>query len=534
MWNKPESRLFVALGFFAIVILLVASCIYAFRLPLVQQEQGAWVAHTYDVLGQLNALSLHIEQQGVAPIRDDIDRLQRLTADNPRQQARFPLLRVSVADRVGSPAGGTRDQDIGDQNIRAQIETLRKEEEGLLESRLDAWNRAATRTRGVFLAGTAALLLLVSAVCAALNRASREHRERALAQERLALVQKAQAARLTTIVEIQRDVAGHSLKLQDALRVIADRVRSLTQADGGIVEMMEGTEMVYRAASGTASPYVGLRLNAAGSLSGLCLEKNQILTCTDSETDDRVDREACRKVGLRSMIVVPLRHEGQPVGVLKVVSSQTDAFGSDDQAALELMAGLLSATLSDASEADSLQTANQRLSEKTHELEQLATTDGLTGIANRRSFQSALETGFQQARRNGKPLSLVLLDVDHFKKFNDAFGHPAGDAVLKRVAAILQENARANDCAARYGGEEFALLLPDASAAAGLNIAERVRQAIAAATWEHRQITISVGVSSLSPQIEDASALLKAADDALYLSKSSGRDRVSVGPLPAS
>jgi diguanylate cyclase (GGDEF)-like protein len=132
--------------------------------------------------------------------------------------------------------------------------------------------------------------------------------------------------------------------------------------------------------------------------------------------------------------------------------------------------------------ADALRLANEKL-------ERLATTDGLTGLKNHRAFQELLANEYARATRYKKPLSLVMLDVDHFKGFNDSFGHPAGDVVLKRVASLLQENARTTDVAARYGGEEFALLLPETGPRGAAMTADRILQAIARDAWELRPVT---------------------------------------------
>jgi diguanylate cyclase (GGDEF)-like protein len=171
-------------------------------------------------------------------------------------------------------------------------------------------------------------------------------------------------------------------------------------------------------------------------------------------------------------------------------------------------------------------------------LHALATTDRLTGVSNRGAFNDRLHEAFDRAVRYAHPLSVILLDVDHFKPFNDTFGHPAGDAVLQRVATLLRHTVRETDTVARYGGEEFAVLLPDTDHAGGMVLAERLRRAVAGGSWEKRQITISVGVSTLTPDTADAAALVKEADDALYRSKQTGRNRVShnsatITPTPA-
>jgi diguanylate cyclase (GGDEF)-like protein/PAS domain S-box-containing protein len=169
-------------------------------------------------------------------------------------------------------------------------------------------------------------------------------------------------------------------------------------------------------------------------------------------------------------------------------------------------------------------------------LRALAVTDALTGVKNRGAFDARLAEEFDRAARHGSPLSVVLLDVDHFKPFNDTFGHPAGDDVLRAVAAVLRRTARATDLVARYGGEEFVLILPETDRAGALTVAERCRRAVAGEAWDLRAVTVSVGVSTMTPETADVAALVNEADVALYRSKQAGRNRVSHGsglmPIP--
>lgn len=163
-------------------------------------------------------------------------------------------------------------------------------------------------------------------------------------------------------------------------------------------------------------------------------------------------------------------------------------------------------------------------------LENLATRDGLTGLLNRRSFDEFLEREWQRARRDAQPLALIMIDVDHFKRFNDIHGHQMGDECLRQVAKSLQAAAfRPGDVVARYGGEEFVIILPTADEAGAILVAERIRERLA---WlkiphsgsEHGIVSVSMGIATEVPAGEEAAALLAAADSALYQAKRAGRN----------
>ena len=160
------------------------------------------------------------------------------------------------------------------------------------------------------------------------------------------------------------------------------------------------------------------------------------------------------------------------------------------------------------------------------ENERLATRDSLTGLANRRLFDESLQREVARARRLATPLSLLVLDVDHFKQVNDTYGHQTGDEVLREVADALVANTKNYDVAARYGGDEFVVLLPGCSRDDALRVAERVRHGISRAVGE-APVTISAGVASVPDNATDAERLMAAADAALYDAKRTGRDRVA-------
>jgi diguanylate cyclase (GGDEF)-like protein len=167
-------------------------------------------------------------------------------------------------------------------------------------------------------------------------------------------------------------------------------------------------------------------------------------------------------------------------------------------------------------------------------LERLATLDGLTGIANRRCFDDRLQHEWSRASRAKAPLSLIMADVDYFKRYNDAYGHQRGDDCLKTVSSVLQRLAsRTSDLAARYGGEEFAVILPSTHLEGAREVAERIRAEVEAAALPHARsdvaswVTLSLGVATLFPGADGQPAsLVSQADQSLYLAKEAGRNRV--------
>jgi diguanylate cyclase (GGDEF)-like protein len=167
-------------------------------------------------------------------------------------------------------------------------------------------------------------------------------------------------------------------------------------------------------------------------------------------------------------------------------------------------------------------------------LEELATTDALTGLRNRRKFDAAIEAEWRRAERQKRPLALLMIDADHFKTFNDTFGHQAGDEVLIGIAICISDSVRrAGDCAARYGGEEFAVLLPDLSPEQAFVMAETIRLKVEQWCGETAITTVSIGVASVIPAANSEwTTLVHVADKALYAAKASGRNRTVLANNP--
>jgi diguanylate cyclase (GGDEF)-like protein len=190
----------------------------------------------------------------------------------------------------------------------------------------------------------------------------------------------------------------------------------------------------------------------------------------------------------------------------------------------------------------SLLVLTRKLDDANQELTRLSSLDGLTGISNRRQFDETLLREWRRLGRQGRPLSMLLCDVDYFKQFNDGYGHQVGDECLKAVARTLKDTLRRPaDLVARYGGEEFAVILPDTEITGALQVAEAMRSAVEGLSITHSYskggnvVTISIGVASTTPSRtgSDSSVLLKRADDALYQAKQAGRNRIAAAVVSA-
>ena len=216
----------------------------------------------------------------------------------------------------------------------------------------------------------------------------------------------------------------------------------------------------------------------------------------------------------RNLVVVPLVADGQALGV--VVLEYGGRQGGIQRRVITMITQFAAHA--------ALALRNAWLLEQ---MQHMAETDALTGVANRRTFETTLAHEISRAKRHGEPLTLVMVDVDHFKKFNDTQGHREGDRALKEVADALVSHSRDFDTVARYGGEEFAVILPACSSKESLIAGERLRGAVSAIGELARPVTASAGAATFPTHAADAESLIKAADEALYESKRTGRNRVT-------
>lgn len=282
-------------------------------------------------------------------------------------------------------------------------------------------------------------------------------------------------AQLVDVILTQADIVRLGADIAAVMTLVTDRALLLTSGDGAAVELLEGDDMVYRATSGIAWSQLGLRVKAASSLSDYCVRNGVIVNCPDVEFDDRVDLAACRRIGMRSMIVLPLNHEGVPVGVLKVMSKRANAFGSDEQLVLELLSELVASVMFHAGRQRDHGAPGGEV-----DMRMLVTRDLLTGLPNRALLYDLLRKRSAEAARHAEKFGVLRLSLEHYRSIHARQGRKGADAALIEAARRLQASARDGDTVARKGESEFAVILNRISTALELPVAiERFRQCLA-------------------------------------------------------
>jgi diguanylate cyclase (GGDEF)-like protein len=225
------------------------------------------------------------------------------------------------------------------------------------------------------------------------------------------------------------------------------------------------------------------------------------------------------KATLKSQLTLPLAVEGEILGCISLNSDQPNAFDAEDLQFFSVIGYQMAATL--------------RHFQRFSSIKNIAIYDTLTGLYNRRYFEEKLAVDAQKSFYGGIPLSLVMVDIDHFKKVNDTLGHTEGDQVLCKVSALLKNSVRKKDTVARYGGEEFILILPEAGLEESFVIAERIRRLVENTPFEVGQtqvnLTLSMGISNFpNHRAKSKEELIKMADQALYDAKRGGRNKVCI------
>ena len=324
--------------------------------------------------------------------------------------------------------------------------------------------------------------------------------------------------RLHFLIETQRLINAGAPEAERVMAVVLERVQHVTDADGAAVEIVDGDALVYRAVSGIAENSDGIRVDLESTLSGLCVRMGMPLLCRDTESDSRVDREACRMVAARSMAVAPLVHSGETVGVFSVFSSETDHFSNADSDVIELMAGFLAPHLSNSS----------KLEDEAHR----ALQDPVTGLPNRMILMDRLQQAVYDARRYARPFGLFVVELEGLEALSSALGRDATDAVGRAVGRGLDATVRSGDTLARIDGEQFVILCINADRTV---VEERIRTRVDSVLdsvtneigMDGCRLTANVGIVWSSGSDASPESLLTTATTAAYRAR---RQRGPSGP----
>ena len=322
---------------------------------------------------------------------------------------------------------------------------------------------------------------------------------------------------LQVLYEAARSVSG-TLDLHTVLDSLVSVTCRAFGYDNGALLMVDGEsgDLTVDASYGHRESIAGIRLPPGVGISGWVARTGTPLMVDDVLADSRYYRFDDRT---RSELAVPLIAEGKVLGVFNIESARLAAFGPRD---LHMLTTLASYAV--------IAIQNANLFEQAR---RLAVTDGLTELHNHRYLYEALERMLERARRDAQPLSLIMLELDNFKRFNDAYGHQSGDEVLRTIAMLLRRGSRPSDVVARYGGDEFMVVLPNANKTAALETAERLRRAVEAYPLVLGDdviatVTLSVGVATYPNDGQTVDALVEAVDRAQYIAKRSGGNKVQV------
>jgi len=327
--------------------------------------------------------------------------------------------------------------------------------------------------------------------------------------------------RYVTLREVTEALSRHPEDLEALLATVAEQaMRVLDHADLALVYQVEMPrhEMALRAARGRRGSAPTIKQKTGDLFDQWVLRQGQPLLVRDVTRDFRFPRDAAaqdhRPIG--AVIAAPLVSAQRVLGVLRAESAAVGAFSSEDLRLLDIVADLAAMAIE-----------NTRLYLRTAEL---AITDDLTGLAVHRYFQERFEEEVARARRYNSPVSVLLVDLDHFKRYNDTYGHPAGDKLLRTIAQTLRRLQGPGELIARYGGEEFVMLLHGVGREEACRRAEALRAALAAEPVVLRQgtatITVSIGVATFPDDGLHRESVLQAADQRLYRAKQNGRNQV--------
>lgn len=364
-------------------------------------------------------------------------------------------------------------------------------------------------------------------------------------------VEKNKLEGLSTLLKVGLRLTSER-DLDHLLQMIIEETTSVMDAERSSLFLtdLRTNEMWAKIAQGV--DVIEIRFPVGVGIAGTVGQTGEIINIPDAYKDSRFNPEFDQKTGFRttSILCVPMKNMlGKIIGAIQVLNKKSGTFRDDDESLLLALASQAAVAIENADLYTKLNELNSSLEEKVEErtaelveanenltsvnkkLEEISTTDSLTQVFNRRYFMERLTHEVKRVSRYGPGLSLLMIDIDHFKKVNDSHGHHGGDAVLAGIARVLKEALRETDLFARYGGEEFVVIATATESPGARTLAERLRKCVEDAHVEYDgkriKVTISIGISTWKPSIkEDHEALIRQADAALYRAKDQGRNRV--------
>jgi len=560
--RKLVGSLLLAITLFILVLSI------SFRSILHSRDTESWVRHTHVTIENLNTLSADLMEaescergflltgdkayldsmnMALQETQESMGRVRELVMDNSRQQKNLSQLTAALEERTRlfrqvaeleetqRPSAALailragRPKNLSDQ-IRTTLAEMTREETELLAGREGESETNMEDTLRALAVGSlfGILLLLVAGWLLqrqtdSLQKAQEGLREtnKTLTRSMGALTAKTLQAR--ALAEMS-DILQSCLTLDEARDVIARFFRDLLPEDSGAIYLhnLARESMEPLLAWGANPP--GAAVFGADDCWALRRGRPQKVNPTESVV-------LCKHITERpdgNCQCIPLVAQNEAFGLMYIVSQESTAAGQQGSSATDaeehdLLVRRMGETVA-------LACANLRLRET---LRYQSIRDGLTGLFNRRYLDETLDREIRRAYRQNRPVSIILLDLDHFKRFNDTLGHGAGDSLLRALGDFLRGQVRQEDIACRYGGEEFALVLPDAALEIARDRAEQIREGIKHLAWQQQipsaeSVTVSAGVAVFPLHGSSASAILQEADRALYAAKSGGRDRVVI------
>ena len=331
--------------------------------------------------------------------------------------------------------------------------------------------------------------------------------------------QETDVRELIDLLEVARLVVS-TLEMDQVLEAILKSAMKLTGTDAGSIALYNKVtnELELHAHRGFSQDFIGNTrwLVRPGGLTDKILKSRKPMVINDTTSKKFFTNPLALKEGIKSMVCVPLSFKDDIIGILYVDDFSPRKFNKGELGLLSILSSFAAMSIDHA-----------RLHANTRKM---AFTDGLTGLYNHRHFQEQMEREISRAGRYDESFSLLMLDIDDFKKLNDAHGHVFGDKVLKKLSEILKSSIRDSDTAARYGGEEFAVILPKVERQHAFVMAQRIRKQIKAKTAGMMRgkgsLTVSLGISSYPADAKARLELIRKADKALYEAKRLGKDRV--------